>query len=161
MGDERTPDLTEHFLLKQIGNEPENAVSLFGYVRLSDDGRRVTLYSQIERPNESAEFAAADVLASSEAPETVLPYHGTVVWVRRDTQVTYRYSDTRVTKAQLLPTTFTKAEPTLSSNARVGEVRRGRLRMRIPPSTDLPRECRGDCVSGCVCTSRCEVGCTS
>lgn len=156
MADENVP-LNEHPLLRQLGQRPEDAVAILGYVRPSEDGKRVTVFARLDSLEESVDIEASDVLATADAPESVLPLRGTMLWIKKGAHVTYRHVVQRTLVPEQLPVSFTQSQKTISPRVPGGlELQRGRLRMRIPAQPYLPRRCVNDCVSGCVCTSRCE-----
>jgi hypothetical protein len=140
MSDAKIP---EHPLLAKLGvSGATNVTSLRGYVGPATTDAHVRLYASLDDPSESVEFAHNDVLHYAATPDTVLPFGGTIVWLKKDAEVTFHRAERSAA---------VKADP----NAL--EVNRGRLRIQVRGGGLRSDVCQSRCQ---VCTSRCQV-CTS
>lgn len=132
--------IEDHPLLTKLGlSGATNATSLTGYVGPSGNADTVRLYSSLENLSESVEVLRKDILHSASTPDTVLPYGGTIIWLRKDSQVTFHRSQ---------HTAVFQPADNLQAPA-AGDplvVSRGRLNIRV----------RGG-FSSEVCQSRCQV----
>ncbi len=125
--------IPEHPLLATLlGEGAGNTKSFLGYIGPTKEGR-VRLYLNLNDLSESVEIQSDDIIHFTTAPESIMPYGGTVVWVKKSAEITYH----RVEEVGDEP------------KADLGEVRKGRLRikMRSQPKSD-------SCVSH-PCSSRC------
>ena len=129
-------------LAKLVAAGASNVMPLQGYVGPSTRETHITLYPNLNDLSESFEIAKTDILHFAETPETVLPYGGMVVWVKKDAQIISRRSESVGNlKGAEARSNFT-------------EINRGRLRIKIPSGggTNLPPICRSTCRS---CQSSC------
>jgi hypothetical protein len=116
-----------------------NAITFRGYVSQSTAEGYVSLYPSLDDLSESLEIAQADILHFSEVPESVMPHGAMIVWVKQDAQITRHRSE-------------------IAKRSDLGEVRAGRLRIRVPKfSTELRKICASYCFGGC---KPCQSGCT-
>ena len=136
-------NLQVHPLLMKLGIEgATNTTSLLGYVGPSTNEGHVRLYSSLEDLSNSVEIRREDILHSSPTPDSVLPYGGTIIWLRKDAQVTYQRTEKTVVSAPVETNPF--------------EVNRGRLRIRVQGGLRSAK-CASYCFGGC---KPCHSGCT-
>jgi hypothetical protein len=129
MSDTRIED---HPLLTKLGIAgATNATSITGYVGPSGNPDTVRLYSSLENLLDSIEVLRKDILHSASTPDTVLPYGGTIIWLKKDSQVTFHRSEQTAA---------------VSPDDNSLMINRGRLNIRV----------RGG-FSSEVCQSRCKV----
>jgi hypothetical protein len=133
--------IPEHPLLKKLVTEKKTDVTaLQGYVGPSSTPGCIRVYATLDNLEESVEVAEADVLHYEKTPEGVLPHGAVTVWIKGDADVSVK----------------------LDRVADVGrvELRRGRLRIRVPGGGQM-QVCQsvcGVCQSVCgVCQSVCGV----
>jgi hypothetical protein len=79
--------LGPHPLLSRLLEAGANVRAFRGYVGPDKGTGRVRLYPSLGDLSFSIEINEADIVASAEAPETLLPHGGTVVWVKPDAEV--------------------------------------------------------------------------
>jgi hypothetical protein len=143
MSDLQENNLQVHPLLKKLGVEgAANAISLTGYVGPASHDGNLRLYSSLEDLSNSVEVRREDVLHSAPTPESVLPYGGTIIWLKKDAQVTYHRTEKTVVSAPV------------ETNAL--EVKQGRLRIRLRGGLRRA-DCASYCFGGC---KPCHSGCT-
>jgi hypothetical protein len=82
----RIHDLAEK--LAKHPREPANAVRLVGYVGKSDSNDILRLYLNLNF-NEYVDIPRNKILYAAEAPEKVLEFGGTYIWVSKDTDITH------------------------------------------------------------------------
>jgi hypothetical protein len=134
--------IPEHPLLSYLkeGNA-SNVVTVKGYVGPSSSPDHIRLYADLADLSESVDIARSDILYFAEAPDTVLPLGGTVIWLKKEARIVVRSVETAA------------LTPKLDEGV---ELSRGRLRIRVRGGLS-----QSVCQSRCqVCTSRCKV-CTS
>lgn len=139
-GEDQIDAVPMHPLLAHL-NEQEiaNVASLKGYVGPSPKNGYIRLYADLDNLADSADILRSDVLFFSEAPESVLPLNGMVLWIKKDAQVVVNKVET--TKV----TTKVDADGVEISRGRLKIFVRGGLRSSV-------------CQSRCnVCQSRCNV----
>jgi hypothetical protein len=115
-----------------------NAITYRGYVGQSSAEGYISLYPRLYDLSESFEIAQADILHFLEVPESVMPHGAMILWVKKDAQITHHRSE-------------------IAERSNLGEIRAGRLRIKVPKfSTDLRNVCASYCFGGCrPCTSGC------
>ena len=80
-------DLGAHPLLKQLLEVGPNVRAFRGYVAPEKDSGRVRLYPSLGDLTFCIDINKSDIVASADAPETLLPHGGTVIWVKPDAEV--------------------------------------------------------------------------
>jgi hypothetical protein len=81
-------------LAKLVAAGAANAIPLRGYVGPSTTRGRVSLYPSLDDLSNSVEIASSDILHFEAAPESVLPYGGVIVWLKKDAEITRRRVET-------------------------------------------------------------------
>jgi hypothetical protein len=134
-----------------------------GYIGPSSARGRVRLYPSLGDLTFSIEIAEEDIVNSAAAPERLLPYGGTVVWVKRDAEVVFHGEQVTTHVVRSLSradgrTVSEVASPTSARASRFVEVRRGRLQIRVRPgSWDTCASCSCSSCGPCkVCSSTCK-----
>lgn len=127
----KQPEMQENPLIAElIASGAENSRMLRGFIGPSRDDRYLTLYQNLARLGDTVDIPREDVLHVVDAPGSSLG--AVIMWVKDDTQLSVRR-----TQAESLATE--------GPGARVQEVAKGRLRMRLKSRW-----------GGGVCTSVCE-----
>jgi hypothetical protein len=157
-------DLEENALLRNLVTDGEvpDAVTFLGYIGRSANEGVITLYPTLNDLSFGVEIAESDILHSTQASESELPYGGMVLWVRKDAEVTVR-SVRKVQAGRLggagpVRTRLTgpQVKGTVPAEA-PSEVRKGRLVIRTPVRKMMRDD---DCVSRCDCsTCNCSSSC--
>jgi hypothetical protein len=158
-------EFAENPLLRSLTarGEVPNAVTFLGYVGASANEGVITLYPTLNDLSFGVEIAESDILQSTEAAETELPYGGMILWVRTDAEVTVR--SVRKVRAGRLggigPARARIAGPQVKGAAapaeKSSEVRKGRLLIRMPNAGVMRQD---DCFSRCDCsTCNCSSSC--
>jgi hypothetical protein len=124
-----------------------NAMVLRGYVGPTTAEGNVTLYPRIDDVSECFEIAPDDILHSVVVPESVLPYGGTMIWVRKNANIVHRRVET---SARLSDRIGNVNRP--ETEAGFAEVRKGRLRIQVRSRPAF--QCTS-CYNCRTCTSRC------
>ena len=141
-------------LLEQ--SEGAGARAFRGYIGPSKAEGGVWLYPSLGDLSFSIEIREADILDTADAPETLLPHGGTIVWVRTDAEVVFhgREVTTVAVRSIGLGPRQEAIDVARTSGAFV-DVQQGRLRLRV-------RSRVMDTCASCSCSS-CEPhpGCTS
>jgi hypothetical protein len=134
-----------------------------GYIGPSSTKGRVRLYPSLGDLTFSIEIAEEDIIESAAAPERLLPYGGTVIWVRPDAEIAVHGEQVTTHVVRSLrrddgPTVSEIASPTSPRASRFVEVRQGRLQIRVRPrSLDTCASCSCSSCSGCkMCSSTCK-----
>ena len=127
-------------LAKLVAAGAANAIPLRGYVGPSTTRGRVSLYPSLDDLSNSVEIASSDILHFEAAPESLLPYGGVIVWLKKDAEIPRR----RVETVRAVP------------RADRVEVRAGRLRIfrgaklaPQPPCTEPPPPEQNPCGASC------------
>ncbi|MCU6498250.1 hypothetical protein LPN04_10645 [Rugamonas sp. A1-17] len=131
--------IPEHPLLSYLKeHNASNVASVKGYVGPSTRDGYVRMYADLADLSDAVDIPRNDILYFAEAPDSVLPLGGTIVWLKKDAQVVVSKVETSALKP--------RAEEAL-------ELSRGRLRILVRGGL------RSDvCQSRCqVCQSRCQV----
>jgi hypothetical protein len=127
-----------------------------GYVGPSPANGRVSLYPSLGDLTFSIEIAEKDILESVDAPETLLPHGGTLIWVKRDAEVVFHGQQVRTVAVRSLG--HSEARPVArvvspvgpaavrTAAARLVEVQRGRLQIQVRPGI-------ADTCASCSCAS--------
>ncbi|MEV6683340.1 hypothetical protein AB0N09_41800 [Streptomyces erythrochromogenes] len=138
--------IPEHPLLRVLRSRGTEAKAFCGYIGAGDgDDDRIQLYSSLYDLSQSLEILQADVLHVEEAPSQLLPFGGSVVWVRSDATVVRRQQENLV-------------EVRAATAAQAAE---GRLRITRRQRLDFAEGCTSPChpchspCGGGNCTSPC------
>ncbi len=124
----------EHPLLKRLVSEQTIDVkAIQGYVGPSDNDECIRVYSTLDNLEESIEVRREDVIHHENTPENVLPHGAMTVWVKGGAEVAVKLD--RVAAVSKV------------------DLKRGRLRIRVPGSID-GQVCQSVCG---VCQSVCKV----
>src|SRR4051794_23770165 len=94
--------LKEHDLVKKIvtgPGQPGNAVLLVGYVGKSGSDDNVRLYLNLSF-DEYVDIPKNSILHAAEAPEEVLQFGGSYIWIKKDTDITHCYVEANKQQAQ-------------------------------------------------------------
>ncbi|MCZ0987457.1 hypothetical protein [Streptomyces diastatochromogenes] len=146
--------IEEHPLLRNLRRHGTTARVFFGYVGSTDGNEHVELYPSLYDLSQSIRIPRADILHAEEAPAQVMPFGGTVLWVRADATLVRRREEN---VADVHGTPTPSAE---SGRLRIG--RRARLRMERaddwdPNCTSCHSPC-STCHTDCsICVSTCQV----
>lgn len=139
-----TNPLQEHPLLRTLRAGGTQAKVFCGYVGHSDSGDHILLYPSLYDLSQCFEIPRAGVLHSEEAPSQLLPFGGSVLWVKSDAAVVRRRQE-NASEVQGMP----EVSP---SEGRLRITRRAR---RMDLADDCHSPCN-PCHSPCgTCTSRC------
>jgi hypothetical protein len=126
-------------LAKLVAAGAVNAIALTGYIGPPITGGRITLYPSLADLSSSVEIASSDILHFEPVPETILPYGGVIVWVKKEAEIARRH----VENVSALPT------------SNLVEVRAGRLRIfkrvQEPPPPAPQPPCSGGNLGKCGC----------
>ncbi len=149
--------LRPHPLLSRLLAVGADVKAFRGYVGPERDGKRVRLYPSLGDLGFCIEIDKSDIVASAQAPETLLPHGGTVIWVRPDADVVCRGDRVNTVAARGPRREAAHNATTVGATelSRLVEVQKGRL------SVQLRRRVMSTCAS-CSCSS-CEThpSCTS
>jgi hypothetical protein len=159
------PEIEVHPLLSRLLSEGADACVFRGYVGPSERADFIRLYPSLGFLNFSVEIGLKDIVETAPAPTTMLPYNGTVVWVRNDAEVVFHGDSVTTVPVRSLrrtaPATPIADTSTISERSDASnyiDIVRGRLRMTVPVvrvgAYDVCASCRG-CAS---CTSVCQSG---
>ncbi len=129
-----------------------SAITLRGYIGPSRAEGYVNLYRSLNDLSECLEIARGDILYFREVPESFMLFGATIIWVKKDAQITYRQGVTVET---------TDLNATTNEIVGLREVNKGRLRILTRP-TPLRKTCQSycwTCQSYCLrCRSYCWYG---
>ncbi|WP_330327889.1 hypothetical protein [Streptomyces pseudovenezuelae] len=95
--------VTAHPLLRTLRARGTNSKVFFGYVGPGDADDRILLYPSLYDLSHYIEIPRASVLHAEEAPTQVLPFGGSVLWVRTDATIV-RHRQENVTDVHGAPT---------------------------------------------------------
>lgn len=101
--------IKRHPLVKKLQQEPSGTVRLQGYVGPSERDGYLSLYADLADLSECVEIPESAIVHHEEAPEEVLPYGGTFLWVKADAEVVYERSLAVRTPADMLSGAIAKA----------------------------------------------------
>jgi len=155
-------DLEVNPLLSRLVSHGVESSVFKGYVGPSDDDGAIRLYPSMGFLRFSIEIRRGDIVDTEPAPTSLLPYGGTVVWVRSDAQVVL-HGDTVTTvpvRALQRPApamTEAATTPRVSESGNYVDIERGRLRMSVPAGRlgAGARMCDPGCASCRGCASTC------
>jgi hypothetical protein len=146
--------LEENPLLKQlIDGGAATSLIYWGYVGPPTTEARITFYPSLNDLSVSLDIAREDIIHVKDVPETLLPFGAKVIWVKRNSDIGFRYD--RAAVAHPKPTD------------RLVEVNKGRLRMQVrafrgATDDDCYTPCNEDCHSRCSrCMSICQYKCNA
>jgi len=95
--------LKEHEIASKVvkGSGYGNATLLVGYIGKSDDDKSVRLYMNLNF-DEYVQVPRESILHAANAPESVLPFGGTYLWIKKDDHITYVRVDSTKQQAKFL-----------------------------------------------------------
>ena len=95
--------LKEHEIAGKVvkGSGYGNATLLVGYIGKSDDDKSVRLYMNLNF-DEYVQVPRESILHAANAPESVLPFGGTYLWIKKDDHITYVRVDSTKQQAKFL-----------------------------------------------------------
>jgi hypothetical protein len=131
-----------------IASGAETAMMLRGFVGPATRDGFVCLYPRLNL-SDSIEIAAADILHSIEAPQSVLG--AVVLWVKRDAQIRVRRvgaSEAANLSAESLARL--RKAPAGAPRPDLVDLRKGRLRMRLRAQQNVQDYCGIFCDEGCL-----------
>ena len=114
--DNNNESLSEHHLVGKIVKDPSkpgNAILLQGYVGKSDSPDLVRLYLDLNFDN-YVDIPKNEILHSADAPEGVLEFGGTYIWVSKDTEISYVQVRTTKKQAKFLEVDILLQKPVCS-----------------------------------------------
>jgi hypothetical protein len=136
-------DVQSHPWLSHIGATGADDFAVAkGYIGPSSKEGYVRIYPTLDNTSEWMEFAKTDILGFAEAPATLLPLGGTVVWLKKGVNVAIHR----------VATVSAGSKPVEPPNTAV--INAGRLRMLLPGRLRATEVCQSRCS---VCQSRCSV----
>lgn len=162
MANQRHNDqLRAHALLGRLLEVGTNVRALRGYIGPDKGDGRIRLYPSLGDLGFSIEIDSSDIVASAAAPESLLPYGGSTIWVKPDAELVCHgdrvntVSARRPRGAGAVTVSATNVDQTQTAAGRLVEVQAGRLNIQLRPRV------MSTCAS-CSCSS-CEPhpGCTS
>jgi hypothetical protein len=155
--------LRVHPLLSQLLAAGAQARAFRGYVGPEKDSARMRLYPSLGDLSFFVEFDKDDIVASTAAPESLLPHGGAVVWLKPDAEVRCHGDQIRTVTArrpqQDAGGDVGRADRGLTPTAagRLVQVQTGRVNIRLRPR--VMSSCASCTCSSCQthpsCTSTC------
>lgn len=153
--------LRAHPLLSQILDAGSAVRAFRGYIAPSKSSDKVLLYPTLGDLSFHLEISRDDIVATAEAPETLLPHGGVVLWVQPDAEIKCNGDQINVISARRPMQTpgpirvSPEGSPASTASGRFVNVTTGRLNIRVRPRV------MSSCAS-CTCSS-CEThpSCTS
>src|SRR5690348_1530529 len=136
--------LKEHEIAGKVvkGSGYGNATLLVGYIGKSDDDKSVRLYLNLNF-DEYVQVPHESILHAANAPESVLPFGETYLWIKKDDHITYVRVDSTKQQAKFLERNISQ-ELNPSESVQISEVAPRMLRPRrsndqpCVASTDFP-----------------------
>ncbi|TDY16777.1 hypothetical protein B0G81_7887 [Paraburkholderia sp. BL6665CI2N2] len=154
--------LKAHPLLSRLLDAGVNVRAFRGYIGPDDGSGRVRLFPSLGDLAFFIEVDKNDIVAAADAPESLLPHGGTVIWVKPDAEVVCHGDRVNVIAARrrrdsgAFVSAANLSEPQTAAS-RLVEVRAGRLDIRLRPR--VMSSCASCSCSSCEthpsCTSEC------
>ena len=142
--------LEEHSILRKIreSGQLQNVTFLTGYVGKSDNTETVRLYLDLNF-DRYFDISKSDIVHSALAPENMLPFGGTCLWVSKEAQISQVRVEATKQQAKFLQGRISRRylKPEMERRARF-------TRPPMPPVTDL-ETCFLICPTD-VCTLGCD-----
>jgi hypothetical protein len=132
-----------HPLLAKLSAERIAGVAaLSGYAGPGSTSEHIKLYPRLDDLSGSFEIALRDIVHFEKAPESLLPFGGTTVWIHKD--------------AQVVSSSVKQGTAVVEQDKAFDEMKSGRLHIRMRKQLQAD-DCSsgGDCSSRCHCTSVC------
>jgi hypothetical protein len=86
-------DLPQNQLLGSLlANNAEDTIAHQGYIAYNGTEDSILLYPSIYNLSKSFEIKVADILYSAPAPESVLPFGGVILWLKKDSEIIARHA---------------------------------------------------------------------
>jgi hypothetical protein len=148
--------------LNADGVDIAGLIALAGYAGAAPKEGVVRLHPGLEDLSVSLDIAAADIVATRDAPVSTMPLGGVIVWVARTAEVTFRRTRTVAASAQQVRGFFGAGavlEPSNKDDDRLNIQVRPVARKGVPPVYLPPDQCAvchsQNCASHCLppCTS--------
>ena len=154
--------LGAHPLLSRLLEVGATVRAFRGYIGPDDETGRLRLYPSLGDLGFSIAINKSDIVASADAPESLLPHGGTVIWVKPDAEVVCHGDRVNMIAARrprqpgAFASTGNLSETPIAA-ARLVEVRTGRLNIHLRPR--VMSTCASCSCSSCElhpsCTSEC------
>ncbi|WP_405512172.1 hypothetical protein [Streptomyces canus] len=153
---EAGPSIPEHPLLRVLQPHGTNVKVFCGYTGSASSGDHIQLYASLYDLSQCVELRRADVLHIEEAPAQLLPFGGSVLWLKSDATVVRRrqesvagvYDAAARRRQESMADVYDAAAPPSSD---------GRLRITRRQRTVFAEDCHSPCQP---CHSPCGI-CTS
>lgn len=101
--------IKHHPLLAKLQQQTSGTVRLQGYIGPSERDGYLSLYADLGDLSERVEIPESAIVHHEEAPEEVLPFGGTFLWVKADADVVYERNLAVRTPADMLSGAIAKA----------------------------------------------------
>jgi hypothetical protein len=87
----KKPNLPQNPLLAELlAKKVEGAVTYMGYIGPEEYPDHIILYESLTDLSKSLDIKKSDVLHYAEAPKTILPFGGVILWLKKDSEVISR-----------------------------------------------------------------------
>lgn len=153
---EASTSIPEHPLLRVLRSHGTNVKVFWGYTGSASSGDHIRLYASLYNLSQCVEIRRADVLHVEEAPAQLLPFGGSVLWLKSDATVVRRRQES---VADIYSAAARRRQESVADiyDAAVPPSSDGRLRITRRQRAEFADDCHSPCQP---CHSPCGI-CTS
>ena len=134
------PNLRQNELLVELlAKNAEDAIVYKGYIGPDKGEEHILLYPDIADLSKCFEIKISDIITHAEAPKSILPFGGVILWLKKDSEVISRHTVGKSDSAGL-------SDKIQTINDEVVQIHAGRLTMTIEKANivvgNIPHPCK-------------------